>query len=382
MQRLHATSVSERIDAVPGPASDQTDAPCNDRTRTLYWIAYVAAWLALGIWLGINTIIGRRNAGHPIDAWEPLSWELSSAALICVLAIFVFRFERRFPLSGAGWLSRIPAHLGAGVVFSIVHVFGMVMIRKAVYAAHGTFYDFGNTGLGFAYELQKDLLTYAIIAGTCVAWRAVVLRRARELAMIRLERDLSQARLAHLTAQIEPHFVFNTLNAISNRMHEDVDAADRMIAAFADLLRAALGESGDTHVRVADDVVLLERYFELMRERFRGQLETHIDLDPAARDARIPRLLLQPLVENAFEHGLRSGRGRVEVSIKVVDARLLCRIDDDGAGLKPDHVPGVGLGNVRSRLALLYSDRHTLRIEPRDAGGTRVEIELPLDRDG
>ena len=95
-----------------------------------------------------------------------------------------------------------------------------------------------------------------------------------------------------LTAQIEPHFMFNTLNAISNRMHEDIDAADRMIAAFAVPLRVALNETGATRVRVSDDVVWLERYFELMRERFRGKLETRIDVDPAARDARIPRLLL------------------------------------------------------------------------------------------
>ncbi|MBY6335937.1 histidine kinase, partial [Escherichia coli] len=90
--------------------------------------------------------------------------------------------------------------------------------------------------------------------------------------------------LAQLTAQIEPHFMFNTLNAISNRMHEDVDAADRMIAAFADLLRAALVESGDAEVRVADDALWLERYFELMRERFRGKLAASVTIDPAVAD--------------------------------------------------------------------------------------------------
>src|SRR5581483_2501875 len=145
--------------------------------------------------------------------------------------------------------------------------------------------------LGFAYELQKDLISYAIVVGVCIALRTDRARRARELAVLRLERDLSDARLAQLTAQIEPHFIFNTLNAISNRMHEDVDAADTMIAAFADLLRAALTESGDTEVRVADDAIWLERYFELMRERFRGKLSTHIAVDADVRDVRIPRLL-------------------------------------------------------------------------------------------
>jgi two-component system LytT family sensor kinase len=268
------------------------DRPSRDRSPILFWIAYAGAWLALGTWLGLNVIIGHRNSGQPIAAWEPLTWELSSALVMGALAVFVYRFERRFPLSGADWLRRLPIHVLAAIVFSAIHTVGIVGIRKLVYAAHGARYDFGDPWLGFAYELQKDLITYAVIVGFCVAWRAVCARRERELTVIRLERDLSEARLVQLTAQIEPHFMFNTLNAISNRMHEDIDAADRMIAAFAVPLRVALNETGATRVRVSDDVVWLERYFELMRERFRGKLETRIDVDPAARDARIPRLLL------------------------------------------------------------------------------------------
>jgi LytS/YehU family sensor histidine kinase len=155
-----------------------------------------------------------------------------------------------------------------------------------------------------------------------------------------------------------------------------------MIAAFAELLRAALAESGSAHVRVADDVVWLERYFELMRERFRGQVETSVALDPAAASARVPRLLLQPLVENAFAHGLTSGRGRVDVRIRADGARLLCAVEDDGAGLRRDFTPGVGLDNVRSRLDLLYGSNYRFEIAPRDGGGTRVAIDLPLTPHG
>ena len=360
------------------------DAPAvaRDRSRVLFWLGYAAFWVGLGTWLGINVVIGHRNSGQPIEAWEPLTWELSSTLTLAVLAALVYRYERRFPLSGPGWTGRLPRHVPAAIVFSAVHTLGMVGIRKIVYTFAGARYDFGDLWLGFAYELQKDLITYAIIVLGCIAIRAVRARRERELALIRLERDLSEARLAQLTAQIEPHFVFNTLNAISNRMHEDVEAADRMISAFAELLRAALAESGSAHVRIEDDVVWLERYFELMRERFREQVETRIALDPSAAGARIPRLLLQPLVENAFAHGLKSGHGRVDVDIRAAAGRLCCTIEDDGAGLKPGFAPGVGLGNVRSRLALLYPNDHRFEIAPRPGGGTRVAIDLPLVRHG
>jgi signal transduction histidine kinase len=342
------------------------------------WLGYFLGWLGIGLWLGINVVIGHRNSGSHVPAWEPMTWELSSSAVMALLAIAVFRFECSHPLSGSDWLRRLPAHVPAAIAFSLLHTLGMVGIRKAVYALMGTRYDFGDPVLGLAYELQKDVISYALIAGFCVAWRGLRARRERELTLVQLERDLGQARLAQLTAQIEPHFIFNTLNAISNRMHEDVEAADRMIAALAVLMRVALSETGEARVRVVDDVVWLERYFELMRERFRGKLETQVRLDPAARNARIPRLLLQPLVENAFEHGLASGRGRVDVSIDVDGAQLRCIVADDGRGLAPGYVPGVGLANVRHRLELLYPGQHRFTIAPGTVAGTRIEIELPL----
>jgi hypothetical protein len=356
-------------------------APSPRRPRVRFWLGYALAWMALGTWLGINVVIGHRNSGQSIPAWEPLTWELSSTALMAVLAVLVYRFERRFPLSGAlGW-RRLPLHLVAAIVFSAVHTGGMVAIRKWVYLQAGRHYDFGDAWLGFAYELQKDLISYALIVFVCIALRGQRLRRERELAVVRLERDLSEARLAQLTAQIEPHFVFNTLNAISNRMHEDVEAADRMIAAFAALLRAALAESGSAYVRIEDDVIWLERYFGLMRERFRGRLDTRVELDPGAHGARIPRLLLQPLVENAFEHGLRAGNGQVRVTIRADGARLCCTIDDDGSGSPDAFVDGTGLANVRGRLQLLYPGDHRFDMLPRPGGGTRILIDLPLLRD-
>lgn len=347
-----------------------------------FWAVYTGAWLALGLWQGLNAIVGFRNAGRAIPAWQPLTWELSSVAALAVLAVLVARFERRFPLSGPGWVRHLPLHIPAALAFSLLHTSAMVGLRSVVYAAFGDRYDFGDWRFGLFYEFQKDLITYALIAAVCVGTRLWAERRRHEWAMVELERDLAGARLAQLTAQIQPHFVFNTLNAISNRMHEDVDAADRMISAFADLLRVSLVEPDEAEVSVAEDVAWLERYLELMRERFRGMLVATLEVDDGVRDARLPRLLLQPLVENAFEHGLASGRGRVDVAVTERDGRLLCTIEDDGAGFAIPVEPGVGLANVRSRLDLMYPGQHRFVLASRAGGGTRIEIELPLRRDG
>jgi signal transduction histidine kinase len=370
-----AGSTADRAGGEAGAAP----APQAMARRALPWLGYFLAWLGIGLWLGINVVIGHRNSGSHVPAWEPMTWELSSALVMAVLAIAVFRFECRHPLSGRDWLRRVPLHVPAAILFSLAHTLGMVGIRKVVYALMGTRYEFGDPLLGFAYELQKDLITYALIVGFCVAWRSGRVRRERELALVQLERDLGQARLAQLTAQIEPHFLFNTLNAISNRMHEDVEAADRMIAALAVLMRVALSETGEARVRVVDDVVWLERYFELMRERFRGKLESRIDVDPAARDARIPRLLLQPLIENAFEHGLRGGQGRVDVSIDVDGDRLRCVVADDGRGLAPDaDGPTEGHFGLALLRDLLVESGGGLDLTNAPNGGARLRAEVPL----
>src|ERR1700736_5329871 len=111
------------------------------RGRVLFWLAYATAWAALGTWLAINVIIGRRNGGQPIAAWEPMTWELSSVALMSVLAVAVYKFEQRVPLSGPQWWRRLPAHLVTVIGFSTIHPLGMVGIRQIVYALAGSHYD-------------------------------------------------------------------------------------------------------------------------------------------------------------------------------------------------------------------------------------------------
>lgn len=348
-------------------------------TRPAWWLpAYLGGWLLLGLWLGINAWISHR--GDPdTPAWHVFVWELSSTLVIGVLALGVARFEARWRITGAGAWRRLPLHLLAVVGFSLAHVVAIIGLRTLAYAAAGDRYNFGPLGLGLFYEFQKDLLTYASIVAVCALLREIRERRQRQLDELTLRQALSEARLAHLSAQIEPHFVFNTLNAIANRMYQDVAAADRLLVALADLLRAAMRADGSDWVTVAEEARWLHAYCSLMAERQPGLLHVDIEVDARLEPVRLPRLLLQPLVENAFRHGLRNGRGHLWIALKQAGDRLHCSIEDDGAGMPSAPTPGVGLGNARQRVELLYPGRYLWQTGPGRQGGTRITVELPLE---
>lgn len=369
-----STHPEARPDATPEPRSVRMTL----LTRPLLLALYFAGWAFVGGWLGTNVWISQRDNPGAV-AWHYYTWELSSALVIGALALAVGWFESRCKITGPGAWRRMLVHLPAAAVFSLVHVAIIVAIRKAVYAVMGSSYEFGEVWIGLVYEFQKDLMTYLSLVIACAFIRTIRERRRHQLEALELRRALSEAKLAHLAAQIEPHFVFNTLNAISNRMYEDVPAADRMIVALSDLLRTAMTADGSTWVRVADEVHWLRAYTALMAERQPGLLHVDITVDDGLEAMRLPRLLLQPLVENAFRHGLRNGRGRLAVTLRRDGERLRCRVEDDGVGFAADAQPGVGLANVRERLTLLYPGRHSWQIGPGTQGGTAVDITLPLE---
>ena len=371
-------AMSTHSEALPDATPEPRSVRMTLLTRPLLLILYFAGWAFVGGWLGTNVWISQRDNPGAV-AWHYYTWELSSALVIGALALAVGWFESRCRITGPGAWRRMLVHLPAAVVFSLVHVAIIVAIRKAVYAAMGASYEFGEVWIGLVYEFQKDLITYLSLVVACALIRTIRERRRHQLEALELRRALSEARLAHLAAQIEPHFVFNTLNAISNRMYEDVPAADRMIVALSDLLRTAMTADGSAFVRVADEVHWLRAYTALMAERQPGLLHVDITVDDGLDAMRLPRLLLQPLVENAFRHGLRNGRGRLAVTLRRDGEQLHCRVEDDGVGFAADAQPGVGLANVRERLALLYPDRHTWQIGSGSQSGTAVDITLPLE---
>jgi two-component system, LytTR family, sensor kinase len=342
------------------------------------WALYSALGLLLGVYLGINQIVNLRGNAN-IEPWKPLVWELSSAIVIFAAVPFIVRFERRFRLDARPRWRAIVAHAAAAVLFSAWHVATMVALRKLVYALAGQTYIFGNVPIGFFYELQKDLITYAVILGVIFANRQFQVRRTSDLRAVELAAELGQARLKHLTTQIEPHFLFNTLNAISNRMHEDVEAADRMISSLGVLMRAAYDSDNQVLVPLARELEWLRGYAAMMTERFRGQLSFDLKVAPGLEAVEVPRLLLQPLVENALRHGLPDGRGNLSVDVARAGTKLLYTISDNGVGIDATRMKsGTGLSNVARRLELLFPGAHTFSFAAGHPTGTVVTLSFPV----
>ncbi len=209
--------------------------------------------------------------------------------------------------------------------------------------------------------------------------------RDRERRGLELESRLTQARLQALRMQINPHFLFNTLNSISSLVYDQPKVADEMIGSLSDLLRVTLNTSHRQEVALREELEFLDQYLFIEQTRFGDRLTVTKEIDPTVLDAAVPNLILQPLVENAFKHGIeaRLGPGAITVSARRDGERLrLSRVSDSGrsspAGSPPRLIEGVGLSNTRARLRGLYGDRATVVFGPRPECGFQVVMHLPL----
>jgi two-component sensor histidine kinase len=303
-----------------------------------------------------------------------------------VLTPAVLWLTTRFPFDRATWKTAIPVHIAGVVAATSAHVVLAVALRIATYWSAGESLD---TWLHEAQEMlflnfDWEMMTYWTIVGAGTALRYMHEARMRELNAAQLETRLVEARLHTLQRQMQPHFLFNTLNTISALMHRDVDAADAMIARLSDLLRMSLQRVGVQEVPLKDELDFLSKYLEIEQTRFRDRLTVVFDVQSDTLDALVPNLLLQPLVENAIKHGIgpRPTPGQITVRARRNGALLELDVQDNGVGLSAarltDFNRGVGLSNTRSRLDHLYGSLHRFEFRQPAEGGLLVCIAIPL----
>ncbi len=310
----------------------------------------------------------------------PLIWEITGHASTLLLIPLIYLFIRRFPIRRPHAWAWALVHVAGSLGFSLVNttIFYEARLRIYDWFSLGS-YGYGNVYYRYLYEFQVFVLLYWSFYGALRLYSYVEENRERELRTARLEAQLNQARLDVLKTQINPHFLFNTLNTISSVMYENVSAADRMISLLSQMLRRTLDRADKQLVPLVDDMELLELYLEIMRARFGDRLSAHIDISEPARAALVPSFLLQPLVENSLKFNRAAGAHVAAVRLRAArqDDWLVLEIEDNGPGLAPDFRPGTGLTNVNKRLEHLYGNDHQVKLENRPEGGLRVTIRIP-----
>jgi two-component system LytT family sensor kinase len=323
--------------------------------------------------------------GSPETFFDLIHWVIPLWVSIVIASPWCAFMAWRFPVRAGRVPATLAAHLGGAVVFVTLHLFVLIGFHHMIALSHAI--PIGRHAPHiYVFYVGMEASVYAAIVVVVMLIEARREASERTVAAARLERSLAAARLDSLQAQIRPHFLFNTLNALAVLARRgDSAAVDRAIGDLGELLRASFDSPGRHEVPLRDELGFTERYLGLQRIRFPDRLQVEWQVADEARDALVPVLLLQPLVENAIEHGLSTTQGgRVRVRAERREGTLELEVTDDGPGFAaapaaPNSARdgGVGLANSRDRLRLLYGDAASLECGDRPGGGGSVRIRIP-----
>jgi two-component system, LytTR family, sensor kinase len=391
--------VTERAQTPPhGPV---TDAPL-DAPR--WWVEpglILVFWTVMAVLNAAGQVLDPRTGWlRPVLPFASIGFAFASSYAWAALTPLIFWLSRRYAIDRAHWRTWLAVLVAAGAVIAI----GMEMV--VAYLRLEVFFERRDPTFRFdpfigARRLMwlDDLVVYLAVLAAGFA-RDYFLRlqgRQAEEARLhaeaarlqaeaaRLEAQLAEARLTALRAQLDPHFLFNTLNAVSSLVGSDPRGVRRMIARLSALLRHTLEESLEPEVPLAQELQVLTQYVEIMEIRFEGRLHVDTRIEPGALDALVPNLILQPIVENAIKHGVsklpNAVVGRVEVTARREDELVVLTVRDNGPPLADaealSRIGGVGLRNTRARLEQLYGPEHTLTLAAIPEGGVVAELTLP-----
>ena len=357
--------------------------PLGSALRTAFGIAGV--WTAVGLFRAADRYFSDPFQLRRLEfgAWEALAQSMLSAYIWAALTPLVVAVARRELPRRSRWARPVGVLLAASLVFPIAHAaayqvaYPLLMGFPCVLTV-----QLASLGSLLPLSIPTQLVIFWAIVGATWTVTYAALSRERELRASQLETRLVSARLETLKMQLHPHFLFNTLHTISALMHRDVEKADRMMSNLGDLLRLSLDRAGRQEVSLREELEFLERYLEIQQTRFGDRLVVGMSVAPETLDARVPHLILQPLVENAVQHGIapRAGAGKIEIRSRRRNGTLRLQVVDDGAGLPEGNFAreGLGLSNTRARLVQLYGSDHRFDMRRSENGGVAVTLDIPL----
>lgn len=352
-------------------------------TERIRWGAtYLLAWTAVAVVTGSHTVLTYAATGdftpRTIGAVATLSfaywYSWAPAGLVAI------REARRHSLTRDGWLRSLAVHVPLGFLLA-----GLVLLCFRIVRAWAGIPPRLSFFEDYMFRLGTALLTYG---GIVAAVWIVEARRAAQAAegrAARLSADLSRARLEALRARLAPHFFFNTLNSIQALVTSDPEGAEEMLGELGGLLRGITDEPPGSDVPLARELRLVKGYLRIQQRRLEERLTVSTDVDEGLAEARVPPMILQPLVENAVEHAVAARRegGHIEIAVRREGDTLRLRVSDDGPGLERNSGTrasgeGLGLSATAERLSTRYGARASLMVEEPKSGGVRVTVTIPL----
>ena len=391
-----ATATLPLTDSYPTSESNRGGFPLQ-RTELLLIFAF---WTVLAILTAASRLLDPRGPAFQQSSSTPITLAFAESYLWAVLTVPIFWLASRVSLEPRGnRFGRVLLFLGVGIVTAM-------FIDVATHLMRDALFDFPmrrrgppitwRTGLVRLWFLD-DLTQYSAVLAAGIARDIFARYRARHDETVRLtaeaarlQAQLAEARLEVLSAQLNPHFLFNTLHAVSSLGERDPRGVRRMIARLSELLRVTLEGTNEQEISLARELQLLQLYLDIMQVRFQGRLVVDQYVDNDVMDALVPNFVLQPLVENAVRHGVSKvqGEGRIELRARRVGDDVVITVRDNGPGVDLTAAPrertepmagsgGVGLGNTRARLQQLYGSAQRLSLVRAPEGGTIAEIVVP-----
>ena len=342
--------------------------------------AFTLVFLLRFVYVYFDDLANDKTGTLPARLFE----EATGAYTAALVFLLITSFTRRFPIRVDNWRRRLPLYLFSLVIFSISHTTLLIAVRRVLSPLLGMGRSYyGNTPLEYLMEFGNQALFYSSFIVTVQLFDAYREARSRELQTAQLQAELAQAQLQALQSQIQPHFLFNALNTISSVIYEDVRLADTMIARLSEFLRHSLAAPAAQEVSLKEELTFLDLYLDIMRPRFEDRLQVHFAIDKESENALVPKLVLQPLVENSIKYAADPQTGSVRITVTSSRQNGVVRllVEDDGPGLsslaQERQNQGLGLSNTKRRLQHLYGDQQALSMENGREGGLRVEIRVP-----
>ncbi len=407
------TALPARVAGVPpGPgveplnlnpdALSEHQPPGLGKTGLLLILAF---WTIIAVLTSANSLLEpRRGPFAPVAPFAPVILAFASTYMWALVTPPIFWLTNRFTLERSRWPHWL-MYIALGLVSSVIidHL-NAVLRHNLYYAVEPLTQQFLSAAAARRFWFMNEFIIYVAVLAAGFAHNYFLRYRVRREETVRLQAEaallqsqaaqlqaqLADARLSALRAQLNPHFLFNTLHAVSALVERDPRGVRRMIARLSELLRTSLDEAEEQEVPLQRELTFTERYLDIIQIRFQGQLRVDLDVDNDVRNALVPNLVLQPLVENAIKHGVGklSDGGHIQLSARRSGSRVIISVRDNG----PDAAPcidadaqlpasstggGVGLRNTRDRLAALYGPHQSLTLRPADSGGLIAEVSLP-----